>query len=244
MVGNGNEKDIYNPQFVKGVFDRCGRAYRQWSAVASFGFVWIWRKQCISNLPINKTAHLDGFDLMAGTGELWTHLKSIHGGTIKIKAIDISATMVENARKRLHAGGNYLVEIIEADVLQSTIQPDSGDYVVSAFGLKTFSKEQQRSVAFLTARILRRGGAFSFVEASDPHGWIFRPLYRTYMDKFLPLVERLFLNGAQDFSMIGEYTRNFVDCRHFASCLEEAGLNVEYKSYFFGCASGVRGIKP
>ena len=31
-------QDIYDPLFVKGVFDRTSAAYRYWSQIASFGF--------------------------------------------------------------------------------------------------------------------------------------------------------------------------------------------------------------
>jgi len=38
-------QDIYNPHFVKGVFDRCSAGYRYWSQIASFGFIFLWRRQ-------------------------------------------------------------------------------------------------------------------------------------------------------------------------------------------------------
>ena len=64
------------------------------------------------------------------------------------------------------------------------------------------------------------------------------------MDRVLPLVERYVMRGAQDFSMIGIYTRTFVDCRPFAACLRAEGLEVRDRRYFFGTATGVTGRKP
>jgi ubiquinone/menaquinone biosynthesis C-methylase UbiE len=241
---NNSDQNIYDPQFVKGVFDRCGSAYRRWSTIASFGFVWIWRRQCVNNLPLPSSTTEKGYDLMAGTGELWPHLKSRFSNTTEINAIDISGKMVEQAIERLHRHSEFTVNIIEADVLTSKLAANSAGFVVSAFGLKTFDKQQQQIIATKIADVLKPGGTFSLVEASDPVGWVFRPLYRFHMDKVLPIIERVFLNGAQDFSMIGQYTQNFVNCRHFAQHLRLAGLEVEYKSYFFGCASGVIGRKP
>jgi hypothetical protein len=43
---------------------------------------------------------------------------------------------------------------------------------------------------------------------------------------------------------LGVYTQAFKDATHFANCLREAGLQVVLVSYFFGCATGVRGFKP
>ncbi len=43
--------DIYDPDFVKAVFDRCSVGYRTWSQIASFGFIYLWRRQCIASMP-------------------------------------------------------------------------------------------------------------------------------------------------------------------------------------------------
>jgi demethylmenaquinone methyltransferase/2-methoxy-6-polyprenyl-1,4-benzoquinol methylase len=106
------------------------------------------------------------------------------------------------------------------------------------------AESQQRHLARELARVLRRGGVFSLIEASDPKGWVLHGLYRFYLDRVLPLVERIVLKGAQDFAMIGVYTRNFGDCRFLARCLAEEGLDVELKVLFFGCATAVVGRKP
>jgi len=54
----------------------------------------------------------------------------------------------------------------------------------------------------------------------------------------------LFLGNPANYRMLGVYTREFGHCRHFAQCLREQGLEVAEGSYFFGCTTGVRGIKP
>jgi len=237
------DKDIFDPNFVKGVFDRCGSNYRYWSQVASFGFVWLWRKQCIQSLPLQINEGALIYDLMAGTGETWGLLLKRYTTLNKIVALDISATMVKNAIERLHKMRATRIEVREADVLKQTALPASADVMVSSFGLKTFNKEQQARIAKYVAETLKPGGAFAFVEASDPQGWLFRRQYRFYMCSVLPFIERLFLNGARDFAMIGDYTAAFIDCSHFASCLRNEGLIVEYRKLFFGCASAVCGRK-
>ena len=68
-------QDIYDPLFVKGVFDRCSAAYRYWSQIASFGFVFLWRRQCVDHMPAILPDGATGLDLMAGTGEAWPYLE-------------------------------------------------------------------------------------------------------------------------------------------------------------------------
>jgi ubiquinone/menaquinone biosynthesis C-methylase UbiE len=166
-----------------------------------------------------------------------------HGGLKKIVALDISSTMVKNAIVRLHHMRSTKIEVREVDILMQSASPAIADIIVCSFGLKTFNKEQQAKIAQYVAVTLKSSGAFSFVEASDPKGWALRGLYRFYMCRVLPLIERLFLNGAQDFAMIGDYTAAFVDSGHFANCLRSEGLTVEYRKLFFGCATAVYGTK-
>jgi ubiquinone/menaquinone biosynthesis C-methylase UbiE len=102
---------------------------------------------------------------------------------------------------------------------------------------------QRDKLAALIARVLKPGGVFALIEASDPRGWWLRPLYLFHLRVVLPLIERVFLRGAQDFSMIGIYSTKFGNAAAFAEMLRSEGLTVEYRRYFFGCATGVSGWK-
>lgn len=236
--------EIYEPAYVAALFDRCSSAYRRWSAVASFGMIRRWRKVCVSSIPPSTNPEGVFFDLMAGTGEVWPHLIRRYPVLSEIRAIDISKRMHEEAVKQLHTNRAGRVSHIKANVLDVDLVENSADCVLSTFGLKTFNTEQQRRIAHQVKCVLKPGGTFSFIEASDPSNWKLRPLYRFYMDQGLPLIERLALRGAQDFSMIGTYTKNFKNCDDFAMALAAEGLEVESYTDFFGCATGVCGVKP
>ena len=238
------EPDIYDPAYVKSVFDRCSGRYIAFSYFCSMGFTERWRKQCARALGLNITESLSGYDLMAGTGEVWPHLLSRNPNIGKITAVDISSGMHKRALERLHRMRAHKIEFIEDDVLASKLEAESADFVISTFGLKTFNPRQHQLLAALVANTLRSGGRFSFIEASDPKGWILRPLYLFHLKTVLPLVERLFLRGAQDFPMIGQYSTDFGDAANFGELLRDQGLSVEFRKYFFGCATGVAGYKP
>jgi demethylmenaquinone methyltransferase/2-methoxy-6-polyprenyl-1,4-benzoquinol methylase len=248
------EENIYDPAFVADLFDRCSPRYRRWSAAASFGAIWFWRRTCAMRLrgQVAIAAHKGArvnlqtpeiLDLMAGTGELWPHLLS-HFPRARITAIDISENMHKEAVSRLHGPYAHRIQHFAADALTTDIPDASADFVVSSFGLKTLTRAGQRRLAERTARSLRPGGAFSMIEASDPKGWMLRPLYRAYLDAVLPMVERAALRGAKDFSMLGTYTRNFGNCGGFAEDLRAQGLFVSEARHIFGCATSVAGFKP
>lgn len=239
-----SDGDIYDPAFVKGVFDRCSDRYIAFSWACSFGFTERWRRQCVEALPAPEAASPRGYDLMAGTGEVWPHLLRRLPDIESITAVDISSGMHRRAIERLHRHRAHKIEFIEDDVLASALPDGVADFVVSTFGLKTFNPEQHRRLAALVARVLKPGGVFSMIEASDPKGWLLRPLYLFHLKIVLPLVERLFLRGAQDFAMIGAYSTNFGDASAFAAMLEAEGLEVEFRRFFFGCATSVQGRRP
>jgi ubiquinone/menaquinone biosynthesis C-methylase UbiE len=234
---------IYDPAFVADLFDRCSANYRRWSGVSSLGFTHIWRRQCVA-LPPDRPPGATVIDLMAGTGEVWPHLLRRFPDLATITALDISHQMHLQAVERLHGSYANRITHIAADALQSDLPEGQADMVISTFGLKTFNPAQQAALARQIARLLTPGGSFALVEASDPKGWVLRPLYRLYLDQVLPLIERFFLQGAQDFSMIGTYTRNFHDCAVMAQALRDAGLTLRLNRHFFGCATSVSGTKP
>ncbi len=237
-------RDIYDPDFVREVFDRCSGKYIAFSLICSFGFTERWRRQCVEALPTPAGKAPTGYDLMAGTGEVWPHLLRRFPQIDAITAVDISPGMHRRALDRLHAMRAHRIRFIEDDLFASRLPPESADFIVSTFGLKTFNSDQHRRLAKLIAQVLKPGGVFSMIEASDPKGWWLRPVYRLHLLVVLPLIERLFLRGAQDFTMIGAYTSNFSDASGLARMLEEAGLEVSYRRFFFGCATAVSGRRP
>jgi ubiquinone/menaquinone biosynthesis C-methylase UbiE len=238
------KEDIFDPAYVADLFDRCSSNYRWWSAVSSFGFTAIWRRQCVARLTSPAPDDAVAVDLMAGTGEVWPHLLRRFPDLNTITALDISHRMHLEAVERLHQTYARRITHLEANALETDLPSDMADILVSTFGLKTFTQDQQTILASQIARILKPGGQFALIEASDPQGWILRPLYRFYLDRALPKIERLFLKGAQDFSMIGAYTRNFGNSAHMADALRTAGLTVTMRRHFFACATSVAGVKP
>lgn len=241
---NSDARDIYDPAFVKDVFDRCSERYIAFSFLCSLGFTERWRKQCVGALPPIEAEAPVGYDLMAGTGEAWPHLLKRFPQIAAVTAVDISSGMHQLAMQRLHTHRTHRIHFVEDDVLQSRLPEASADFVISTFGLKTFNPDQHRALARLVARTLKPGGVFAMIEASDPKGWWLRGLYIFHLRVVLPLIERVLLRGAQDFSMIGIYSTNFGNASGIGAMLRDEGLEVRFHRFFFGCATGVSGRKP
>ena len=237
------QADIYDPSFVKGVFDRCSEKYIAFSYVCSMGFTERWRRQCVELFVVDFPSGSTGDDLMSGTGEAWPHLLKRFPAIDQIQAVDISEGMHKRAMDRLHKMRAHKISHLEQDVLRTELKPESADFILSTFGLKTFNSEQLEALAARIAVALKPGGQFALLEASDPRGWWLRPLYLFHLKRVLPVIEKLFLGGAEDFAMIGTYSTNFGDASDFCEMLKAHGLHVRFKKHFFGCATSVSGYR-
>lgn len=234
-------RNMYDPEVVRDLFDEMSRTYGLVNVISSFGFCMLWRRQCIQGASISPRSTV--CDLMSGMGELWPGVAARLGGSGEVIAVDLSPVMCDRSRGtagRLPVSVDVLVE----DALSSSIPDGAADVVLSSFGLKTFNDEQMRKLAAQIARILKPGGTFSLLEISVPGLRLLRGPYMFYIRRVIPMLGRLFLGNPDNYRCLGVYTSAFGDCRRFERHCLDAGLRSRYRSFFFGCATGVVGEKP
>lgn len=234
--------DLYDAKSVRRLFDEMSKTYGVVNLIASLGFTIVWRRVCVGK--IKPRDHIENVvDLLAGMGELMPNLLSHFGSIGKIQALDFSAQMCDGARKQA-AQMTFPVEVIEADIFDQVLLPSSSDVVVSSFGLKTFSNDQQAALAKELDRVLKPGGEFSFIEISMPESRLLRALYKVYINLFIPMIGKFCLGNPDNYRHLGVYTEKFKNSQHFHSELLKLGIESNYFEHFFGCASGVYGQKP
>jgi demethylmenaquinone methyltransferase/2-methoxy-6-polyprenyl-1,4-benzoquinol methylase len=233
--------DIYHPAFVKGLFSEMSATYGLTNLISSFGFCHRWRVQCVNQIEFKDGALV--YDLMSGMGECWRHIERQLSPGGRLVGLDFCPEMCRRARLKAKGMTNVGVEILEADVLDNTLADESADCVVSTFGLKTFSDEQKGRLALEIKRLLKPQGTFSLLEISVPPSRPVRALYMFYLKHVIPRIGRMFLGNPDNYRMLGIYTERFKDCSVMARLLKDAGLEVEYRSFFLGCASSLRGRK-
>ena len=209
--------------------------------VSSFGFCWLWRKQCVSIAAPREGMVV--YDLMSGMGECWPTIARRVGSSGRIVGLDFSSAMVSGSEPTRRRLTNHTVEMLEEDVLRNSIPDSAADCVVSAFGLKTFSSEQLSKLAGEIARILRPGGTFTLLEISVPGPTLLRTPYMFYLKRCIPIIGTLFLGNPDNYRMLGVYTEAFQNCTNMVSLLRRHELKVELRRLFFGCATMVRGQK-
>lgn len=232
--------NIYDPQYVSKLFAEMSATYGMMNLITSFGFTAAWRRFCVESLPVHTSRNCA--DLMSGMGEVIPTLSKFLPELQSVTALDLCPTM---CRKILSNHGQLPISltVLEEDVFNSTMHDNQFDTVVSSFGLKTFSPQQQRELAGVVNKILKPGGVFAFVELSVPRCKLLKTPLLFYLRYIIPLLGRMFLGNPENYRMLSVYTEKFENAEFFLSCLKNEGLETRYVSRFFGCATGVVGRK-
>lgn len=233
--------NIYNPEFVKELFDRMSRSYERMNYVMSFGFSIRWRKQFLHQLQPTEQK-IEILDLLTGMGETWGAVKNKFPNAT-ITALDFSTEMLNKAKRKNIRNFNNSITILQQDLLKNELPGNHFDIVISAFGLKTFDEEQLKIVAAETKRVLKDGGQFSFVEVSKPKGVLLNALYGFYLGKIIPILGRLLLGDPTQYRTLWRYTSKFETADKATQIFRNAGLTVKFDSYFYGCSTGFSGHK-
>ena len=233
--------DIYNPEYVKGLFNRMSSSYERMNYITSFGFSIRWRTQFL-NVFKPTTAKVEVIDLLTGMGETWKATKQKFPNS-NLTVLDFSEKMLEYAKQKSKEKFNNQIIFLQEDILQNDLPENHFDFVTCAFGLKTFNREQLNILARETNRILKPGGAFSFVEVSKPGNRILYLFYSLYLGKMIPVLGKLFLGNPEDYKMLWTYTHQFDDATKAREIFANTGLKTTFNSYFYGCATGFSGHK-
>lgn len=233
--------NIYEPEFVKKLFNQMSSSYERMNYITSFGFSIRWRKQFIDKLG-NSNEKLNVIDLLSGLGENWTLLKRNFPNS-NFYAIDFSENMINQSKKKADKIFDKNLYLICDNLLDNKLESNSFDIVSCAYGLKTFNEEQLNIIAKEVHRILKPNGKFSFVEVSKPNNKVLLFFYSFYLGKIIPILGKIFLGNPEDYKMLWIYTNKFQSSENVKDIFEKHGLEVKIDKYFGGCASGLNGKK-
>lgn len=235
------EDNIYNPIYVKGLFNRMSSSYERMNYITSFGFSIRWRTQFLNTFkPTESKAEI--IDLLTGMGETWTATKKKIPNS-NLTVLDFSEGMLKYAKQKSKMKFKNEISILQQDILNNELQSNYYDFVTCAFGLKTFNAEQINILATETKRILKPGGQFSFIEVSKPENKILKVFYGFYLGQVIPVLGRLLLGNPEEYKMLWKYTDKFKNAKQATEIFSKAGLKTEFISYFCGCATGFYGTK-
>jgi demethylmenaquinone methyltransferase/2-methoxy-6-polyprenyl-1,4-benzoquinol methylase len=234
-------QNIYNPEYIKGLFNQMSSSYERVNYISSFGFSVRWRRQVLKKVKVTQEK-VEVIDLMTGIGEMWNAIAhQLPNATIS--ALDYSESMLEKAKEKNNLKYNGKVNLMLQNVLENELPSNHYDYVTCSFGLKTFNNEQIEVLANEIKRILKPGGQFSFIEVSEPRNKVLKFFYGIYIGGFIPVLGTMLFGRVNEYKMLWRYTKQFKDAKLASECFKSVGLDNTFHSFFFGCATGFSGQK-
>lgn len=235
------EESIYQDKFVASLFDRMSPSYRFMNNITSLGFYPFWRKQAINAIRIEEGDQVA--DLLTGPGECWKHILPKIGPAGKLTALDFSPGMLKLADEKRSTYPQYRIELLQENILSSSIPSNSQDVVICCFGLKTFHTNQLENLTAEIQRILKPGGHYSLVEVAMPKSNFLKHCYRLYLGKFIPLLSKILAKNPETYDLLEVYSNRFDGFGNIEQYFRSKGSEPQMKDLFFGCAKRITGMK-
>ena|ERR1700677_3285086 len=209
------------------------KTYGTVNLISSLGFSHLWRRACVQTLKL-EPGHICA-DLMCGMGEATTLMLKATGSNLVVEAIDFCPEMTKRCQATMIRKGIGHVSVHTRNVFEAP-RKSIYDRICCSFGLKTFDDDQLRRFSTLIADLLTPDGRASFVEIHVPSNLVLRAIFLFYIRHIIPAIGRLCLGDPSCYRYLALYTEDFARRDFFAEYLHEAGLQVNTRSLFFGCA--------
>ena len=239
--GSSNAADFHAQ--ADDVFGRIAHRYDLLSDLFSFGIHRRWKRR-VATLIAGET-WTDLLDAAAGTGDVVLRVARARGlqPNQKIVAADISPQMLAIARERALRLGS----VLEFRVLDAHSMPSVADASVDLYSISLGLKICERTQVFQEAmRVLRPGGRFIALEASNiSWPWLHRA-YLAYMGLCVPAIGWLATGGdASAYRYLLRGIHDFPTAEALAGELSKLGFqDVSYERLSLGIVAIHMARKP
>lgn len=204
------------------MFDKISGKYDLLNKVLSLGIDRNWRVKALSLLlPVKPQAMLD---VATGTGDMAFMAEKILSPK-SITGIDLSAGMLEVARKRLASrtkSSGATIEFLKGDAENLPFENNSFDAATVTFGVRNFGDLHQGLKEM--HRVLRPGAPIVVLEFTKPKIFPFRQLFHIYFRHILPLIGSWTSGDGRAYKYLYESVQAFPDYNAFNQELLKAGF--------------------
>jgi demethylmenaquinone methyltransferase / 2-methoxy-6-polyprenyl-1,4-benzoquinol methylase len=244
MTSLDKKIESLGPQrFVNSVFDRVAARYDLMNDLMSGGVHRLWKDAAIDWLSPSRSVASSLIDVAGGTGDIARRFLRAAGAGSKAIVCDISASMIEEGRRRLadeEAQGS--VNFVQGNAESLPFRQGAAEFYTIAFGIRNVPSVQ--SALDEAFRVLKPGGRFLCLEFSQVDVPILDALYRQYSETVVPALGRAVAGDAEPYRYLVESIEKFPGQRRFATMIEKAGFaRVHYRNLSGGIAAMHSGLK-
>lgn len=217
---------------IRVMFDRIARRYDLFNFLTSLGMDTRWRAQALS--VVRAGMHV--LDLGCGTGDLSFGAARRAGAHGRVTGLDLSPAMLEVARSRALRlrGPAAPITWIEGRAEDVAAPGEGFDAVVSGFVLRNIRAHMDAVLTRLRSAA-KPGAPIALLDFTEPSGKVRRALWRTYMDRIVPLYGRVLFGADYPEGYMSASAACFDKPEQFAAKLRSAGfVDVSYKLFMMG----------
>jgi len=220
---------------VHEVFTNVASKYDIMNDVMSMGIHRVWKDAMMDWLAPHPDQHL--LDVAGGTGDVAFRFLSRAGSTARATVLDMTASMLEEGRKRAEAEQlSERLEWIVGDAMALPFEANTFDVYTISFGIRNVTRiPDALSEAY---RVLKPGGRLMVLEFSQLPNPAMQKAYDLYSFNVIPTMGKIIANDRDSYQYLVESIRKFPDQETFASMIREAGFDqVKYRNLTMGIAA-------
>jgi demethylmenaquinone methyltransferase/2-methoxy-6-polyprenyl-1,4-benzoquinol methylase len=225
---------------VATMFNNISGTYDFLNHFMSLGIDILWRKKAIRELKSLNPGSI--LDVATGTGDFAFEAIKILNPK-KITGVDISAGMLEVARKKIkerNLGHIFSVSLGDSEMLP--FEDNQFDAITVAYGVRNY-ENLEKGLADMH-RVLRPGGKIVILEFSKPRQFPIKQLYNFYFKYITPFLGKIFSKDARAYQYLPESVAAFPDGKSFTQLMESVGFSqTKQITLTFGISSIYTGIK-
>jgi demethylmenaquinone methyltransferase / 2-methoxy-6-polyprenyl-1,4-benzoquinol methylase len=180
------------------MFGSIARRYDLANHVLSCGCDFLWRRRAANIVAGWNSKKV--LDLAAGTGDLALALEKALTNS-EIVAADFSEEMLAIAQRK------GVKKIVVADALDLPFENGSFDCLTIAFGLRNI-KDWSAALRQMS-RVLKPNGHLLIMEFSLPQIPVFKPTYRFYLHRVIPVLGSLLTGEKSAYDYLGDSIAQF-----------------------------------
>ena len=213
---------------VTNLFDSIAPVYDRMNTLMTAGMDGRWRRAAVraSRLRPGNSA----LDVACGTGKLTREMAVVVGERGRVVGVDISAAMLDQARKEL--SDVPWIELRQGNALELPVEDGTFDAVTIAFGMRNLA-DYEAGFREL-ARAVKPGGRVVCLELSVPRSPRAGRLYTLLFRMSAPAMGMLF-GQRSAYSYLPQSLEGFPGAERMAAIMRDAGLrDVRFKRLALG----------
>lgn len=228
-----NSKEAKGKQ-VERMFDSIAHSYDLLNHTLSLGIDKHWRKAAIDSLRPFKPQRI--LDVATGTGDFaMLAAKELQPKTLL--GIDLSEGMMDVGRKKVKdAQLDNIIRFQKEDCLNLTLEDDSFDAVMVAYGIRNFENLDQGLREM--CRVLKPEGRLVIIELTSPNRFPMKQLFWLYSHVLMPTLGKLISKDSQAYAYLPATMEAFPQGEEMQHILQKAGFkDVKFKRFTFGLST-------